>query len=248
MIAGPAAWGLAGGAGLVLGSFAVTAGLRVGRGEQVFVGRSHCDGCLRPLRFVETVPVVSYLTRIGACAACGARIDPVHMVGELAGGAIVLGSLLVAEPTRALVLAALGLTLTTSATVDWRRGRLPDLLTAGVAVLAATLALLTSGQALLIGLTASVLTGGVLLGLRRAFTILHRDPGLGLGDVKLLAALAIWLGPATAWAVAVAAGAGLLLMVMVRPADGRLAFGPALAMAGFAVGLMQEAHLWPMMM
>jgi leader peptidase (prepilin peptidase)/N-methyltransferase len=74
------------------------------------------------------------------------------------------------------------------------------------------------------------------------------EPGLGLGDVKLLAALALWLGLATPWLIAAASLLGLLLMAITRPKDGRLAFGPAIAVSAWTIGIIGEAGQWPMMM
>jgi len=231
--------------GACLGSFVVTAALRSTRAEQALVGRSRCDSCGVTLGFARTLPVVSYLGQGGACTTCGSRIDPLHLVGEIAGGMIVAAALLAAPIERAGLLAALGLMLLASALVDTRTQRLPDLLTLAVAVIGVLLAALRSPVDLLIGAVAAVLTFLVLEALRRGFLALTGKPGLGFGDVKLAAALALWLGLATPWAIAIASVMGLVAMTIKRPADGRLSFGPAIAMASFGVGLLREAGAWP---
>jgi leader peptidase (prepilin peptidase) / N-methyltransferase len=247
MIDGPATLGLAGVAGLTLGSFAVTFGLRLCRGESAWRGRSRCDACGHTLGFAQTLPVVSFVALSGACTACRARIDPIHLAGEVAGAAIAMSAILATTPFRAGLLAALGLTLIAAVTVDWKQQRLPDRLTGIVAGLAAAAALSVSGAALGVGLAAAGITVGILLGLRALGVRLRGDPGLGLGDVKLLGALAIWLGAMTPWAVTVAAIFGLGVMAWLRPTDGRLAFGPAIAIGAWVVGIGQEAGLWPTM-
>lgn len=230
--------------GLVVGSFTTTAALRSVRGEQALAGRSRCDGCGVGLGFAATTPLLSYAMTRGACAGCGARIDPLHPTGEAAGALIALTAVLAAgTPVRAALLAVLGLVLLAASVVDARSRRLPDVLTAVVALLGLGLAA-QRGEAAL-GLAAGGVAFLLVEGVRRGFLILRKRPGLGFGDVKLIAALAVWLGLATPWAVVAAALLGLAAFVVVRPADGRLAFGPALAAAGFAVGLIIEAGLWP---
>ena len=242
----PAPFIAAGGlAGACFGSFAATAALRWTRAEQALVGRSRCDACGVALGFARTLPVVSYLGQGGACANCGAQIDPLHLDGEVAGAAIVVATLIAAPLERAGLVAALGLVLLTSALADARAQRLPDRLTLAAAVIGSVLAALRSPTDLLIGAGAAALTFLVFEALRRGFLAATGKPGLGFGDVKLAAALAAWLGLATPWAIAIASGLGLAAMAIRRPADGRLSFGPAIALAAFGVGLLREAGAWP---
>lgn len=59
--------------GLAFGSFVNAAIERIPRRESLN-GRSHCDGCSRPLRAWELIPVLSYAVLRGRCASCGASI------------------------------------------------------------------------------------------------------------------------------------------------------------------------------
>ncbi|HUO23356.1 MAG TPA: A24 family peptidase [Caulobacteraceae bacterium] len=246
MTLSPAIWVALGLSGPCLGSFAATAALRRADGGQAIVGRSRCDSCGVGLRYADTVPVISYLRLRGACGACGARIDARHVAGEIAGGVIVLSAFAVAaSPTRAVLLSALGLTLLASAVHDLKTKRLPDAFTLALAVLGAGLAVLRSAQDLWEGMIAGAVAFVGLEVLRRAFIRFRGKPGLGFGDVKLLAALALWLGLLTPWAMA-AASLGGLIAALIRPqADGRLAFGPWIAAAAWCVGLSREGGLWP---
>lgn len=122
---------------------------------------------------------------------------------------------------------------------------LPDLWTAAVGLAGAGLSWMRSWGDLVTGLAAAALVFGLLELVRRAFLALRRMPGLGFGDVKLVSALAIWLGLATPWAVALASIFGLLAFVVLRPSEGRLPFGPWLALAAGMIGLVREAGLWP---
>ncbi len=240
-----ALYALAAVTGACLGSFASTAAVRLARGEQAIVGRSRCDGCGQTLGFLATVPVISYVGRAGACSACRGRIDPVHPIGEIAGAAIAVAAFAAAPVPQALLISALGLLLLASAILDARTQHLPDFLTAAAALIAAALAWTHGAVALTEGLIAAAVAFLVMEGVRRSFLWLRRKPGLGFGDVKLLAALAPWLGVATPWAVVGASVLGLLTFAVLRPKDGRIAFGPMLILAGLIVGLLREAHAWP---
>jgi leader peptidase (prepilin peptidase)/N-methyltransferase len=189
--------------------------------------------------------VASYVALGGACRACGHRIDPLHLLGELLGAAIVLSAALIAPFSRAPLLASLGLILLASSVVDIKTRRLPDLLTAGAGLLAAGIALTDSWERLFVGLAWSAGTFCVLEALRRGYLARRGRPGFGFGDVKLLTALAVWLGSATAWTLVGASVAGLAAFAIIRPRDGRIPFGPAIAAAAWVVGTVKEAGWWP---
>ena len=169
-----------------------------------------------------------------------------HLVGEVAGAVIGFGvALVAASPGQAALLATLGVALLAASLVDLETLKLPDVWTSVAAISGAGLAWMRSPGDLAAGMAAAIIAFGLLELVRRAFLALRRKPGLGFGDVKLVAALALWLGAATPWAVALAAGLGLVAFLALRPAEGRLPFGPWLALAAGVVGLVQEARLWP---
>jgi leader peptidase (prepilin peptidase)/N-methyltransferase len=230
--------------GAVIGSFAATAGLRWARGEQALTGRSRCDACAMPLSFGRTVPILSYVRQGGACADCRAPIHPGHPIGETLGAGLAVASALTLPIGSAILAAGLGLVLIASSAADVASRRLPDVASLAVAVLGGALALQRGPVALGAGVVAAAITGGTLLLLRRMFSARIGDPGLGLGDVKLAAALALWLGAATPWGLAVAGLLGLTQTRLFKSADGKIAFGPALALGGWSVGLALQAGLF----
>lgn|GEM_PF-1670466 len=226
--------------GLVLGSYAVTAGLRLADGESATLGRSRCDGCRVSLGFLQTVPVASYFALRGACRTCGAKIEVLHLIGEIAGAAVLASAVWVAQPMRAAALGVLGLTLLAAAAVDAKIQRLPNGLMAVVALCCAVLALGAGRARILEGSIAAAATATVLCGLRVVSQRLRGDPGLGLGDVKLIVALSLWLGRATPIMVGVAALLGLLAALVTRQRHGRTAFGPMVALSAWGVGIVFE--------
>lgn len=79
---------------LFLGSFINLAADRLPRGESVVSPRSHCRSCGRVLNFVDLLPVVGYLVRVGRCATCGADIGVRSPLIEATAGALMVLALL----------------------------------------------------------------------------------------------------------------------------------------------------------
>lgn len=72
--------------GALLGSFALTAGMRYAKGEGFVLGRSHCDACKKILRLRDLVPVLGYFALRGRCHFCKAPISLLYPVFEFCSG------------------------------------------------------------------------------------------------------------------------------------------------------------------
>ncbi len=223
--------------GLCVGSFIATAVLRAFGKENFVLGRSRCDGCGHALGYLDTLPLVIFMRRSGLAACCGGRIDPLHPAGELGGLVVLVAAALPGRVIEGSLLALHGFALLALALIDLKTRRLPNVLVAGCAFVALLLAALRGRESLVIGLAAGALTYLILEGVRRAFASLRGQAGLGGGDVKLIAALALCLGPLTPAVVALSAALGLGQALLIRPADRRIAFGPWIAVSGFAATL-----------
>jgi leader peptidase (prepilin peptidase)/N-methyltransferase len=196
---------------------------------------------------LETAPLVSFAVARGRCQACGVRITLLHPLGELAGLLSGAAILVCAPDWRALPLGAMAVALLGASVVDARTRRLPDLLVWITGAAATVLAVSRGMEHLAIGVAAALISVGILMVLRARSRARRGDVGLGLGDVKLVAALALWLGALTPWMVLAASLLGLAAFALRRSHDDRMAFGPAIAIAGFAIGLSMEAGLWPVL-
>lgn len=184
---------LAGLIGLILGSFIATLVLRWPAGRSV-LGRSQCDGCGRPLRAWELVPLLSALGMRGVCARCGVRIDPFHGRVEIASGLIGVAALALLPGTAGWLWALFGWLLLPLALLDARHFWLPDRLSAVLAIAGLFLAGPMLGVGLLDRWIGALAGGLVLAAIAWAYRRLRGDDGMGGGDPKLVAAIGCWLG------------------------------------------------------
>ncbi len=209
---------------------------------------SRCPACGRPTRWIENIPLISFIALRGRCAGCRAAIGWRVPAIELAGAAIPLLFFGVHGPTPFAVAGILfcwwGLTL---AMIDLDTFLLPDLLVLPLLWLGLVIAALAGGVGG-VPRAADAIWGTVAgyLGFRAVHHLGARwvgRPVLGFGDVKLLAAIGAWLGP-FALPVALFIGSfagsviGLTLIALRRHRRGDpLPFGPFLIL-GAAAALM----------
>jgi leader peptidase (prepilin peptidase)/N-methyltransferase len=236
---------LGAGAGALIGSFLATILVRWPEGRSVLSGRSACDGCGRPLRAFELVPILSWAALRGRCRTCNGRIASEHLGVELAAALIGSVALLAHDGWAGLVTAAFGWWLLLTAALDAKHHWLPDLLTIPLI----PLGLLTAWAG--IGPEPEVraigaLAGFILLaGIGWSYQRLRGREGLGGGDPKLLAGLGAWLGWTQIPFVILGAGLlGLTAVLLKRlrgeavQASDRLAFGTLLALAAWPLWLL----------
>jgi leader peptidase (prepilin peptidase) / N-methyltransferase len=222
--------------GLVVGSFITVVAHRVPRREPFVAGRSRCPRCGAEIAAYDNVPVISYLILRGRCRNCGERISPRYPLTELGLGlllaatALVLGTDDAAELILGLVLCVLLVAVTLT---DLEYRVIPNRIVvpggvAGVAIVAAS-----DASALPEHLIAGAAAGTFLLLVTLAY-----PRGMGMGDVKLVAMMGLYLGRAVAPAILIGFAAGALVGVAMIARHGSGArkravpFGPFLALGG----------------
>jgi len=135
--------------------------------------------------------------------------------------------------------------------VDLRRGLIPDWLNLAIALAGlARAAALDGASAALIAGCEGLIIGALVWSLRWLYFRLRNYQGLGLGDVKLLAASATWVGIAgvpvqllVASLTALAAAGCLHLAGRTMTREMRLPFGPFLALGLLVTLGLQNAGL-----
>jgi leader peptidase (prepilin peptidase) / N-methyltransferase len=209
--------------GLAFGSFLNVCISRLPRHESVMTPRSRCPRCLTPIMNRDNVPLLSWVLLRGRCRSCGARI-PVRypLVEGVTAGLFLLCYFEFGLTLRGVGAAALCWLLLGLAVTDAETLLLPDALTLPGLVLGVVYSGLwygdgpwtgfqwrAAGEALLWAACA----GALILLIRGLYWLVRRREGIGLGDAKLLAMIAAWLGP---WQ----AGLVLLLAVVCAAAYG----------------------------
>lgn len=224
--------------GLCVGSFCNVLIFRLPKGEEFVKTPSHCMACGHRLRWFELVPVVSWLAQGGKCRACGVKLSAQYPIVEaLNGGAWLLAAWLFrGEPVRAVLYSALFSLLTVVAVIDWRTFEIPNGVNLAIFLLGVVQLVVDRGnwKLYLIGMCSVSLLFLLL------WFITHGN-GLGMGDVKLMAAAGLLLGwqrILLAMILGSVSGAIIHSIRMTRGAGRKLAFGPYLA-AGIWV-----AALW----
>ncbi len=150
-----------------------------------------------------------------------------------------------------ICLVLLGFACLLLAWIDFREGIIPDWLNLAIAALGAIHAAALGGAAFLAeAIVEAAIIGGAIWVLRRLYFMLRGVQGLGLGDVKLLAASALWVGAAgipmqllVASLTALLAAVGLQLGGQAMTRQTALPFGPFLAL-GLLITLALQQTGW----
>ena len=215
--------------GLCVGSFCNVLIYRLPKGEDFVKTRSHCMACGHVLAWYELLPLLSFLLQGGKCRACGAKLSPQYpLVEGLNGGMWLLTGLLFwGDWLHAALYCALFSLLLVLAVIDWRTFEIPNGLNLAIFLLgAAQLALdLGNWKGYLIGM----LSVSLFFLLLWFVTV---GAGMGLGDVKLMAAAGLLLGwqrILLSMLIGSVAGAAIHSLRMLRGSGRKLAFGPYLA-------------------
>jgi leader peptidase (prepilin peptidase)/N-methyltransferase len=226
--------------GLIAGSFVTVVAHRVPRGESIVGPRSRCPACGTQIAAYDNVPVVSWLALRGRARCCGARISPRYPLTELGLGALYAATTIVlwddaAEVALGLVFVTMLLAVTLT---DLERRLIPNKILAVSVAIGVILAAAFDPGSLPERAISAAAAGGLLF-----LAALAYPRGMGLGDVKLAAAMGFFLGRNVAPALFVALLAGSLVGLAIIARQGASArkqaipFGPFLALGG-VVGLL----------
>jgi leader peptidase (prepilin peptidase)/N-methyltransferase len=227
--------------GLAFGSFLNVCLSRWPEGESVVQPRSHCRQCGRTLTWWENVPLVSWLALRGRCRTCRAWIGWRYPLVELAVGA--LWAMIAWQSYNAFFpfefaagMMLLSWALVGLAVLDTEHLWLPNAMTLPGIALGFCWWFIQGeqvGWALhmppapwedaeeigkrLLGIFAAA---SLILLIRWVYWLIRRREGIGLGDAKLMALLAAWLGlpqALLAFGIGIVLGALAAVVLLVIP-------------------------------
>lgn len=227
--------------GAVVGSFLTVLAHRLPRGEPgIVMGRSKCPACGARIAAYDNVPIVSWLLLRGRCRSCDEPIPARYPLTELGTGLLFAGTVLAlgagdtGEVALGLVFVAVLIAITL---IDLEHQIIPNKI-----VLAGAIAALVIVPVAGLGdetqrLIAAGAGGGALLLIALAY-----PSGMGMGDVKLVAMMGLFLGRSIAPALLIGFASGALIGLALIAREGAAArkkkvpFGPFLALGG-VIGL-----------
>ena len=262
--------------GLAFGSFLNVCLSRWPQGESVVEPRSHCRNCDHTLAWWENVPLVSWLLLRGRCRQCGTAIGWRYPLVELAVGVLWAADFWHSYHAFFALEYAAGLMLLTwilvaLAFLDAEQFWLPDFLTLPGIALGCGWWFIQGeqvGWALRIPpapwedakeagmwLLGIVAAGALILLIRWIYKLIRKREGMGLGDAKLMAMLAAWLGlpgALLAFGLGAVLGSVVALGMLVVPASRReseswagskLPFGTFLCVGGIVSSLWGQSMI-----
>jgi leader peptidase (prepilin peptidase)/N-methyltransferase len=198
--------------GIVFGSFGNVVIWRLPRGESLSHPASHCPGCNAPIAWYDNIPVVSWLILGGRCRSCGNPISPRYPLVEALSGCLwLVAGARFGFTFQALWAVVFFYLLMLLAFIDWDLMRLPNQLVlwllgaglVGVAVAEFTgefaVPLFSTlpgywGSPWLAALVGAVSASGLMLLTSLLYGLVRGGRGYGMGDIKLMAVIGVYLG------------------------------------------------------
>jgi len=214
--------------GLFVDSFLNVVICRLPEGESIVFPRSHCRHCKKELGVADLIPVFSYLFLRGKCRYCGERISIQYPLVELLTG-IVFATIYLIYGINTYFISYLIFVclLIPAAIIDFKHFIIPNKISIPGIVLGAIISFFFLHNTLLTIILDIIIPGGLLLML----AVIYKK-GLGMGDVKLIAMVGVFLGWQRALlGLFLGSFIGLLISIVliiigVMKRDSKIPFGP----------------------
>lgn len=183
--------------GACVGSFLNCLAYRLGRGESVLKGRSHCDSCGHTLGALDLIPIFSYIFCGGKCRYCKAKLSAGHILAELITALGFLGVLLRYDFTFETVIGmAFTAVLMAVSLTDLYSYTIPDgfILFGALIRIIYIFTLNNRWAVLLSSLIGGFAVAGAVLLIVIIFEKIKKTEAMGGGDIKLIFLCGLYLG------------------------------------------------------
>lgn len=223
--------------GAALGSFLNLCITRLPQEESILFPPSHCPYCQTRLKFIDLIPILSYLLLRGHCRYCQRPLSIRYLLVEILSAlAFPIFFMRFGLSLVFFFYLAFFLLLCLAAFTDLERLLIPDKVTLTGIVLGLIWASLE--KKLPSSILAMILGGGLLYLIGRLASFFFKKEALGEGDIKLVLMLGAYLGILKLLVslflsfLLGAVGGIVLLLLRLRKKEEHLPFAPALALGG----------------
>lgn len=202
--------------GAAIGSFINVLVARLPVGESPVRPRSSCPACGAMIAWYDNVPIVSWLVLRGRCRRCGSRISIEYPLVEAGTALIWVGVAWLYGPSWTGLQGAVLLSIVLAiALIDARHYLIPDPLSLGGLVAGLALAPLPGPPSVLGSVLGALAGFGVLFVVGVVGEWAFKKPAMGGGDMKMMAMVGAFLGPA-----------GAMLTIFLGALVGTIVFAP----------------------
>lgn len=222
--------------GLFFGSFFNVCIYRIPREESIVFPPSHCTTCGTKLRWLELLPLLSWIFLRGRCRSCKTRISFQYPLIELTTGLLYLLLYLkfgLSGSFISYIILTSILIITTG--IDIEHQIIPNGLVL-IGILAGVILIITGLSVhWKDGLIGLLVGGGTFLIVALLSILILKKEGMGGGDVKLMGMIGLFLGwklTALSILLSIYAGGligGLLLMLKIKKRGDAIPYGPFIA-------------------
>jgi leader peptidase (prepilin peptidase)/N-methyltransferase len=176
--------------GLIIGSFLNVIIYRLPEGKSIITPPSHCPKCGTRLKVIDLIPVLSFLSTGGKCRYCNTKISKQYPIIELLTGFFFLAAYLKFGISVQLFIYLLLISSLIAVTViDYKYMIIPNKITYPLIVISLLSAIIFDYLTIFQSLLGIVIPSLLLLIVAFIF-----KGGMGMGDVKLVAAIGGFMG------------------------------------------------------
>lgn len=230
--------------GLVFGSFVAAYTYRFQNGLSNFSGRSFCDTCHKKLFWYDNIPLLSYFILGGISRCCGKKISSRYPIIEFGTSMLFVvcylnRSLYVSIPCYLIILNLIFFLILVSVfIIDYENYIIPDELVYLLTVISVLVILISPSELTVYN---NLFSGFLISVILLLLHLITNKKGMGLGDVKLVLPLGIFLGLPDSLiflllSFVIGAIIGLILIFLGnKKLKSKIPFGPFLIISFFVI-------------
>ncbi len=182
--------------GIVFGSFFNVVGYRLPKEQSIVNPPSHCPKCNHKLKFLELIPIFSFLIQGGKCRNCKQKISWFYTIFELLTGVLFALAYLRFGISNELITALVFISMSIIIIIsDYQTFIIPDEILVFAGCFFLTFILVNSGvDQFLISLLSGIISFLIMYALKKVGDLSFKKESMGGGDLKLMFIFGIVFG------------------------------------------------------